>query len=304
MLPSDGERVLREPFHRRIRRLHRGLAPVMLLILACWGLSGIYFAAYDLYLWYQYRSGNPEAKRREGAAVLHERGGRRQGRLPVATALERAEATARTGGAASPSVRAITFRWVADRPLYEITFEGPPHFALLDADTGAVLSPVTPELAVAIAAEAFGRTVPVAQVERRNEYSFYYFRSGAYRGGVPRGGFVPYYLVWLGDPGRTLVVVSESSGQVLMVRDWWKRLYWWGYWFLHTYLFHPSGAGQLVSDLLLLVFGTIALFGAVTGSYLYFNYHLLRRRSRVVIEQWCETVGATAPLAVGSEKRE
>jgi len=265
----------------------------MLLILACWGLSGIYFAAYDLYLWYQYRSGNPEAKRREGAAVLHERDGRRPGRLPVTTALERAEAAAGAGGVASPAVSAIAFRWVADRPLYEITFEGVPYFALLDADTGAVLSPVSSDLAVAIAREAFGRPVPVAQVERRIEYSFYYFRSGAYRGGVPRGGFVPYYLVWLEDPSRTLVVVSESSGQVLMVRDWWKRLYWWGYWFLHTYLFHPSGVGQLVSDLLLLVLGTVALFGAGTGSYLFVNYHLLRRRSRFVVEKWRATAEAT-----------
>jgi hypothetical protein len=264
----------------------------MLLILACWGMSGIYFAAYDLYLWYQYRSGNPEAKRREGAAVLHERGERREGQLSVAAGLERAEAAARAAGVTSPVVRAISFRWVSHRPLYEITFEGLPHFMLLDADTGSVLSPVTPDLAAAIALEAFGRTVPVTHVERRNDYSFYYFRSGAYRGGVPREGFVPYYLVWLEDPGRTLVVVSETAGQVLMVRDWWKRLYWWGYWFLHTYLFYPSGVGQLVSDLLLLVLGTISLFGAITGSYLFINYHLLRRRSREVVEKWRATAEA------------
>lgn len=290
---SDGVSAKRQPLHRTVRWVHRGLAPLMLLILVCWGLSGIYFAAYDLYLWYGYRSGDPEAKRREGAAVLQERGGRRQGRLPVAAALERAEAAARTGGVVAPVVRAIEFRWVADRPLYEVSFEGPPSFVLLDADTGAVLSPVTAELAAAIAVEAFGRPVPVERVERRAEYSFHYFRNAAYRSGVPRGGFLPYYLVWLDDPGRTLVVVSEASGQVLLLRDWAKRLYWYGYWFLHTYLFHPSGVGQLVSDLLLLGLGTTALFGAVAGGYLYVNYHLLRRRSRVAVKRWRETAAAT-----------
>ncbi len=292
-MPSNGTPVKRWRLHRTVRWLHRGLAPVMLLILACWGLSGIYFAAYDLYLWYDYRSGDPEAKRREGAAVLHERGGRRQGRLPVAAAIERAVTAACADGAAPPAVSAIAFRWVADRPLYEVTFDGPPHFALLDADTGTMLSPATPDLAVAIAVEAFGRPVAVAQVERRTTYSFHYFRNAAYRSGVPRDGFVPYYLVWLDDPGRTLVVVAEASGQVLLLRDWAKRLYWYGYWFLHTYLFHPSGVGQLVSDLLLLLLGTIAFFAAITGSYLYVHYHLLQRRSRVVIDQWRQTAEVT-----------
>lgn len=283
----------RQPLHRTVRWIHRGLAPLMLLILACWGASGIYFAAYDLYMWYEYRSGDPEAKRREGPAVLHERHGRRPGRLPVAAALERVEAAVRAHGTASPVVRAIAFRWVADRPLYEFAIDGPPHFLLLDADTGTILSPVTAELAVAIAVDAFGRWVPVSAVEHRTTYSFHYFRNASYRSGVPRDGLVPYYLVWLDDPGRTLVVVSETAGQVLLLRDWWKRLYWYGYWFLHTYLFHPSGIGQLVSDLLLLVLGTIALFAAVTGSYLYVTYQVLRRRSRVVVEKWRATAEAT-----------
>jgi len=289
---SDWATGPRPPLHRAVRGIHRVLAPVMLLILALWGVSGIYFAAYDLYLWWEYRAGDPDARRREGAAVLDTRGGRRPGRLPVGAALAWAEAAARSAGTA-PAVRALTYRWVGERPLYEIAFEGPPYFTLLDADTGVSLSPVTPELAGAIALDAFGRSVPIVDVERRTDYSFHYFRNASYRSGNPRGGFMPYYLVWLGDTGRTLVVVSEVSGQVLQVRDLAKRLYWYGYWFLHTYLFHPSGVGQLVSDMLLLVLGATALFGAITGSYLFVNYHVLRRRSRQAIEKWRATAVAT-----------
>lgn len=285
---SEPTAATRSPLHRRIRGVHRGLAPVMLLILTLWGVSGMYFAAYDLYLWYEYRAGDPEARRREGSAVLGASAGRRPGRLAVGEALARAEAAARSGGAVS-APRSIGFRWVGERPLYEIAFEGAPYFMLLDADSGAVLSPVSVELASAIALDALGQPVPVARIERRTTYSFHYFRNASYRSGNPRGGFLPYYLVWLEDPGRTLIVVSEASGQVLLVRNWAKRLYWYGYWFLHTYLFHPSGAGQLVSDLLLLVLGATALFGAVTGSYLFVNYHVLRRRSRQAVEKWRAT---------------
>lgn len=264
----------------------------MLLILACWGTSGIYFAGYDLYRWYQYRFGDTDRAARGGTAIVDGRREPRRGQMSVATALERGETAARMAGVASPVARGVSFRWVSRRPLYEITFDGPPHVMLLDADTGATLSPVGADLAAAIALDAFGHRVPVMHVERRRDDSFYYFRSGAYRSGAPRPGTAPYYLVWLEDPGRTLVVVSESAGQVLMMRDWWQRLYWWGYWFLHTFLFHPSGLGQLVSDLVLLAFGALALLGAITGAYLFVTYHRLRRRSRATIEKWRET---TAP---------
>ena len=121
---------------------------------------------------------------------------------------------------------AVNLRTMLGKPVYEVASrkDTAEQFVLLDAVSGARLSPIDPDLAGRIAQADFSETVDVRSVElidavgAHSEY---------------RGKELPAYRVELDHPTGTVIYVSAERGQVTTRRNNRWRIFDF-FWMLHT----------------------------------------------------------------------
>jgi uncharacterized iron-regulated membrane protein len=199
---------------RRFYAVHRWLGLIVGVQLALWCLGGLIFATHDL-AWVRGEEGRNPAP----APPLD----LTRVRIDPPTA---AAALARTlppeaGATAAPAVDEIVLRPLLGRAVYEI--RGRHGTALVDAESGAVLSPLPRDTAVAIArADRAGQPeVLRATLIERDPPSEY------------REGALPAWQIALADGAGTHVYVAASSGRITARRnDAWRRFDF--FWMLHT----------------------------------------------------------------------
>lgn len=153
-----------------------------------------------------------------------------------------------------------TFR---SRPVYRFLASG--DWTSVYADTGRVVEEITPGDATAIAHEAFGpqaaHATLVDTIDRPDQWTFE----------LPFERLAPLHRIALGDAGRTIVYVSQVTGDVVLTTDRASRA--WGYVgpVLHWFYFRPLRArGPLWANLIIygsLVGCFVALAGLVIGVY-------------------------------------
>jgi len=145
-------------------------------------------------------------------------------------------------------------RWLSDRLVYELMF-GDETRALIDAQTGERLSPISKEAALMLAQRDFsGAGEPVSAELLHNSNSEYRKE-------------LPVWFVTFSDPEDTHIYVSRQTGDILARRNKTWRLYDF-FWMLHimdyenrTDFNHP----------LLVVASTVAVTVALTGLFLLFK---------------------------------
>jgi uncharacterized iron-regulated membrane protein len=189
---------------RRFYAVHRWLGLVLGLQLVLWCLGGLIFATHDL-AWVRGEAGRAP----EVAAAVD------LARVRVAPAAAVAQA------GPGMAVEEIVLRPFLGRPVYEIRHRD--GTALVDAESGALLSPVDRDTAIAVAlADRAGRPeVRAATRIERDPPSEY------------RAGALPAWQIALADGEDTHVYVAASSGRITARRnDAWRRFDF--FWMLHT----------------------------------------------------------------------
>jgi hypothetical protein len=137
-------------------------------------------------------------------------------------------------------------------------------FALVDAHTGALLSPISSADAVAVGRHVFGTTQPVKRIDLLHEGD-YYLLSGEYRPGFPA------YRVEFDDPRHSTAYVNRKAGYVVgLVTDRTRWTTWFGtvpHWLYFKWLYHRLTLWLWVSYLLPGVAAVGALTGVIIGTY-------------------------------------
>ncbi|MFN8582076.1 MAG: PepSY domain-containing protein [Gemmatimonadaceae bacterium] len=187
--------------------VHRWMGIILGVIVAVWFLSGI------MMMYYPY----PELtarERLENAPPL---------RLPpgglnvsFADALRVAGTQA---GRVATTARLLIWRGRAAYALYAERGVHREGVALVDATSGTLLSPLTPEQAVAVASERFGLT-GVTAVELLPRSDHYYM-------GSEKKGSFPVFRVRFDDAKRTAVYVTATTGEVVAKVDRFTRVSTW-----------------------------------------------------------------------------
>ncbi len=139
------------------------------------------------------------------------------------------------------------------RPVYLVSQKGGVR-ALVDAQTGAPLSPISAGMARAIAGLDYDGTGPLETLALIEE------RPGDYKGPLP---------VWraqFADPRQTALYISPDDGRVLARRNGWWRTYDL-FWMLHIMDYQH---GSDFNSLLLRLFATAGLLFAASGLGLVF----------------------------------
>ena len=231
---------------RRSYALHRWLGLVVGVQLAAWCVGGLIFATHDI-------------------AWVRSEAGRARGDTPVVdlarVRIAPAEAAARLQGAGA--VEQILVRPFLGRPVYEIHHGD--ETALVDAESGAVLSPVDRDTAVAIArADRAGnpeiREVVLVERDPPSEY---------------REGALPAWRVVIDDDESTHVYVAAQSGRITARRnDAWRRFDF--FWMLHTMDYRGRDD---FNHPLLIVAAAAAVVTLASGFWLW-GIRLYRRRRR------------------------
>lgn len=198
---------------RRFYAVHRWLGLIAGVQLALWCLGGLIFATHSL-AWVRGEEGrNPERPAPLDLARVN---------IEAGEAVAALAAASRTAGEhAVPVVDEIVLRPLLGRPVYEIRHRD--GTALVDAETGAVLSPLPRDTAVAIARADRAGAPAVQAVTRIERDPPVEYREGA----------LPAWQVALADGQGTHVYVAADSGRVTARRnDAWRRFDF--FWMLHT----------------------------------------------------------------------
>ena len=231
---------------RRSYAVHRWLGLVVGLQILAWCVGGLIFATHDI------------------AWVRSEAGRARADTPTVDLARVRigpAEAVARLGHPGT--VEQVVVRPFLGRPVYEVSQGG--NTALVDAETGAVLSPLDRDTAIAIArADRAGNPeIREAVLIERDPPSEY------------REGALPAWRVDIDDDENTHVYVSASTGRITARRnDAWRRFDF--FWMLHTMDYRGRDD---FNHPLLIVAAAAAVVTLASGFWLW-GMRLYRRRRR------------------------
>lgn len=231
---------------RRSYALHRWLGLVVGLQLAAWCVGGLVFATHDID-WVRSEAGR--ARGEDPAVDL--------ARVRIGPA----EAAARLGQAGA--IEQMVVRPFLGRPVYEITRGG--SASLVDAETGAVLSPVDRDTAIAIArADRAGNPgIRAATLLERDPPSEY------------REGALPAWRVDIDDDENTHVYVSTKNGRITARRnDAWRRFDF--FWMLHTMDYRGRDD---FNHPLLIVAAAAAVITLASGFWLW-GLRIYRRRRR------------------------
>ena len=179
--------------------------------------------------------------------------------LSPADIISRLDADRRT----PQDIRAVTLRRISDRALYEVRFKGG-ETQLFDAQTGQPFV-FTPELAEALARDAYPSTAAVHSIEKLEEYDRLY-----------SWGSLPIYRLRFEDHPSAIVTVVQADGRVMRLTSMM------GVQRAITGL-HEFIPVKLVTDNdnvrkgLLILTGTLALIGTIAGIYLIFPVRRKRR---------------------------
>lgn len=226
-------------------RLHRWIALVVGIQLLAWSVSGLFMTVVPIS---QVR-GEHNIRKQETvdirAAVL----------VPIANALERAPAGA---------VARVELRAVAGRPVYEIAVDGSSP-VLLDARSGALVSPVTESYAIEIAVADFAGAGRVTKATLITEKPPIEFR-----------GDLPVWQISFDDPDETNLYVSAATGRVVARRSATWRIYDF-LWSLHIMDYSER---DNFNNPLVIAAAAIAFVLAVSGVvmlYLRFSPSVIRR---------------------------
>lgn len=159
-----------------------------------------------------------------------------------------------TDGTTPQEIRAVTLRKISDRILYEVRIKGR-QTQRFDAQTGQPFV-FTPELAEALARDAYPTTAAVRSIEKIEEYDLLYSR-----------GLLPVYRLRFEDHPSAIVTVVQADGKVMRLTSMMgiRRA------ITGLHEFEPV---RLVTDNndvrrgLLIITGTITLLGTLVGIYL------------------------------------
>lgn len=197
-------------------------------------------------------------------------------RLPAldASKVRMTAAEALAAGDVLESPRRVTLTSLRSRPVYRFVVDG--GTASVYADDGSYLDLVEPEMALAIAADAFPESrATVRHVESLERSDQWTINNRFNLTGQ-------LHRVALGDAAGTEVYVAEATGEIVMKTDWSSRV--WGYLgpVMHWFYFTPLRVdrGPLWNDLI--VYGSLAgcvlcVLGLVIGVY---RFSLSRRFKR------------------------
>jgi hypothetical protein len=181
-----------------IRKTHRALGLVIGAQLLLWTASGVYFSWNDI--------GTVR-----GEHLVAEPGPLKPG---YDAYLPPDEAVAAVNGRGEPieSVSRVLLRPLLGDPVYEVEYSagGETRFALVDAVSGEIRSPLGREAAVAVARADFAADAQVVKVERI---------ESAGRGSEYRGRELPAWRVEFDHPSRTRLYVSADRGLVRARRN-------------------------------------------------------------------------------------
>lgn len=170
--------------------------------------------------------------------------------LSPADIMSRLDADRRT----PQDIRAVTLRKIFDRALYEVRFHGG-ETQVFDAQTGQPFV-FTPELAEALARDAYPSTAAVHSIEKLEEHDRLY-----------SWGSLPIYRLRFEDHPSAIVTVVQADGRVMRLTSMM------GLQRAITGL-HEFIPVKLVTDNdnvrkgLLILTGTITLLGTIVGIYL------------------------------------
>lgn len=231
---------------RRSYAVHRWLGLVVGVQLVFWCVGGLIFATHSI-------------------DWVRSETGRARGDTPAVdlarVRIGPAEAAARLGQAGA--VEQVVVRPFLGRPVYEISHGG--DTALVDAETGAVLSPVDRDTALAVArADRAGnpgvREVTWIERDPPSEY---------------REGALPAWRVVMDDAEDTHVYVAAKNGRITARRnDAWRRFDF--FWMLHTMDYRGRDD---FNHPLLIVAAAAAVVTLASGFWLW-GLRLYRRRRR------------------------
>lgn len=230
---------------RRSFALHRWLGAAIAIQLLLWSVGGFIFATHSI----SWVRGKDEQRKQVDEPI------------PISTAeLTPAEAAARTQVAKPIQV---VLRTLLRRAVYEV--RGEEATVLVDAETGALLSPLPRELAGQIAVG-----------DRRDQPSI--LEASLLSGNPPteyRGGELPAWRIALDETGNTNIYVSASTGRITARRnDAWRRFDF--FWMLHTMDY--SGRDNFNHPLLIAA-SSLAILSVASG-FLLWALRLVRARRR------------------------
>ena len=231
---------------RWMPRLHKWIALVVGVQLLAWSISGLLMTVVPIS---QVR-GEHNIRKQEAVDL------RATALVPIANALEKLPAGV---------VSRVELRALAGRPVYEVAFEGSSPL-LLDARSGALLSPVTELLAIKIAASDFSGAGRVTEATLITEKPPIEFR-----------GDTPVWRISFDDPDESNIYVSAGTGKVVARRSSTWRIYDF-LWSLHIMDYSER---ENFNNPLVIVAAVLALALAVSGVVL-----LILRLLPSVIRRW------------------
>ena len=244
---------------RRFYAVHRWLGLVVGAQLVLWCLGGLIFATHEL-AWVRGEEGrNPEPA--AGLDLTRVRLG-----PDAAAALAAAGRAAPEPDAAAPVVDEIVLRPLLGRAVYEVRYrDGAAPAALIDAESGAVRSPLDRDAAVAIArADRAGQpeVLSAALIERDPPTEY-------------RQGALPAWQVAIADGAGMHVYVAANTGRITARRnDAWRRFDF--FWMLHTMDYR--GRDDFNHPLLIVAAG--AALVALASGFTLWGVRLRKRRRR------------------------
>lgn len=241
-----------------IRKTHRYMGLFVGLQLLLWTASGLYFS------WNDIEKVRGEHLSTEPTAVL----------TIDSTLVSPHVATASLtrGFSDGDEISSVTLRLLLEEPVYEIKYReaGETRFALADARTGEIRSPLREDVAVALARADFTPEAQVSRVDLITEVT---------KDSEFRGRDLPAYRVVFDHDTGTRVYVSANRGMVTARRNNTWRV------FDFLWMFHIMDyeTRDDINNILLKALSILGLTTVLTGYVLWgFTSPLLRRRRRRV----------------------
>jgi len=237
-----------------IRRTHRFLGLIIGLQLLLWTLSGLYFSWNNIEkVRGEHLTAGPQALAPADSTILSPH-------VIIASLTQQITGV--------EEIESVSLRLLLDDPVFEIKHlvNGSVRYALADAHTGELRSPLGKDEAVAVAQQDF---VPDAAVSKA-EYVEEVGKSSEYRGRP-----LPAYRVEFDHPSNTRVYVSVDRGLVTARRNKTWRV------FDFLWMFHIMDYEDRddINNLLLRVLSIFGLATVISGYLLWgFTSRFLRRR--------------------------
>jgi uncharacterized iron-regulated membrane protein len=218
--------------------VHRWLGVLVGVQLLLWSSGGLIFSTHDI----------DWVRGMEGKSCGSDACARS---LPLDQLTVSPQAAAQTAGV--KEVVRIETRWMLDAPIYEIT--GRSKSALVNATTGRVLSPISEDMAKAIAKKDRAQKTTVKQSALITEDPPVEYREKP----------LPAWQIALDDADNTHIYVAAGTGRITARRnDAWRRFDF--FWMLHTMDY--SGRDDFNTPWLI-IFASLGVLSTLSGGALW-----------------------------------